>query len=195
ATNPEVLTPWRQFRNVVGADLPVDLSTGFPDPELLLDLRPYLAALVNEAPYSGYPKNELDPKLAETLAPLLPRPPQESNTMLFTHVLGGLDQLLPTLGGSYAKVIVAEPEFAPYLDLLERSQLQPIALPMDQEGISISAMKEAIEQGVEGIILQPRAHNPSGVVMTANRLEMIAKMCAKNDIWIIDGDYYGDLNP
>lgn len=187
--------PWRQFRRVVGADLPTDLSTGFPDPGQLIDLRPYLRRLARCPSYPGYPTSELDPHLADALATLLPFPPTDDNTLLATHILGAMAEILPVLGGPGTRVVVAEPEFAPYLDLLERFRLDPVPLPMDDEGLDLGAFRDAVAAGAKAVILQPRVHNPSGVVTSRTRLRAIARLCASHNVWILDGDFYGELLP
>lgn len=193
--DPEEAAPWRPFRHVVGSDLPFDLSTGFPDPELLIDLRPYLSRLSEEPPYTGYPTHELDPRLAQALADHLPLEPRRDNTILATHVLGAMTELFPVLGAPYTKVVVGSPEFAPYLDLLERFRLVPQAVSMDEDGLVLRDVVEAIEDGARAVILQPRVHNPSGIVTSRERLRAIAELCAKHDVWIVDGDFYGEILP
>lgn len=193
--DPEASAPWRQFRGVVGSDLPIDLSTGFPDPGLLIDLRPYLQALAEGPRYAGYPHGELDPRLAEALSRHLPLEPRPENTILATHVLGAMSELFPVLGAPYSKVVIGSPEFAPYLDLLERFRLAPQPVGMDDEGLLIDDVAHAVHAGARGVILQPRVHNPSGVVTSRARLRAIAELCVEHDAWIVDGDFYGEILP
>lgn len=193
--DPESHTPWRQFRGLVGSNISLDLSTGFPDPELLIDLRPYLRRLAKAPVYRGYPTHELDPALAEALKPVMPVSPVEDNTLLSTHVLGALSAIFPVIGPPSTKVIVAQPEFAPYLDLLEHSRLQPVPVPLGMEGPDLGAVQQAVLAGAKAIILQPRVHNPTGISTSRARLRAIAELCAMHDVWIFDGDFYGDLLP
>lgn len=193
--DPESSTPWRRFRHVVGADMRLDLSTGFPDPELLIDLRPYLRRLADGPRYVGYPAEDLDPGLAEALRPFVPVMPAPDNTLLATHVIGALSELFPVIGPPTTKVVVMQPEFAPYLDLLERYRLEPVPVPLTAEGPDLDAVERAILTGARAIILQPRVHNPSGIVTSRARLRAIAELCARHDVWIFDGDFYGELLP
>ena len=193
--DPEDSAPWRRFRQVVGSDLPIDLSTGFPDPELLIDLRPYLRKLSEGPAYIGYPAYELDPLLVATLTEHLPMEPRSDNTILATHVLGGMAELFPVLGGPYSKVVVGSPEFAPYLDLLERFRLEPRPVSIDDDGLALKDVAAAVHAGARAVILQPRVHNPSGIVTSRERLRAIAELCAEHDVWIIDGDFYGEILP
>ncbi|MCW2902818.1 MAG: hypothetical protein JWO67_5083 [Streptosporangiaceae bacterium] len=193
--DPEASAPWRRFRQVGGADLPIDLSTGFPDPEQLIDLRPYLRQLADGPPFSGYPTDALDPRLAETLTGYLPLKPRPDNTVLATHVLGAMAELFPVLGGPFSKVVVGSPEFAPYLDLLERFRLEPQPVAMDDDGLLLDEVVASIRAGARAVIIQPRVHNPSGIVTSRERLRAIAELCAEHDVWIVDGDFYGEILP
>lgn len=191
----QAAAPWRQFRGIVGVDLAIDLSTGFPDPELLIDLRPYLAKLSEGPKYQGYPSSELDPLLAKELGKILPFAPTRENTLLATHVIGALSEMLPVVGGPSTKVIVADPEFAPYLDLLERYRMESVPVAVDEEGMLPDAFSAAVRAGAKAAILQPRVHNPSGVVTSKRRLQALAEICRAHDVWIFEGDFYGDLLP
>jgi DNA-binding transcriptional MocR family regulator len=162
---------------------------------LLVDLRPYLARLAQESTYPGYPRTELDPLLAEELKKVLPFEPTEDNTLLATHIIGALSEMLPVVGAPSTKVIVADPEFAPYLDLLERYRMEPVPVPMDDDGMLPDAFAEAVYNGAKAVIIQPRVHNPSGVVTSRRRLQSLAEICAKNDVWVLEGDFYGDVAP
>jgi DNA-binding transcriptional MocR family regulator len=193
--DPESHTPWRQFRGLVGSSISLDLSTGFPDPELLIDLRPYLRKLSEGAPYRGYPIHELDPALGEVLKPVMPISPVEDNTLLSTHVLGALSEIFPAIGPPSTQVIVAQTEFAPYLDLLEHARLKPVPVPLGLEGPDLASVQQAVLAGAKAIILQPRVHNPTGISMSRARLRAIAELCAMRDVWIFEGDFYGDLLP
>ena len=62
----------RRFRHVTGSDLPLDLSTGYPDPDLLPDIRPFLARLAEGPAFTGYPDHEIDPALADLLQDTVP---------------------------------------------------------------------------------------------------------------------------
>lgn len=183
--------PVRNFRNVFGADLQIDLSTGYPDPELLLDLRPFLRGLTDGPPYEGYPEVTMGPELAELLGTLLPFTPQ--SLTLGTDTLTTIAELLPVLTHYGDRVIVGTSEFAPYLDLFERLGLECVAVPQDEEGLDANAVADGLRAGATMTLLQPRVHNPSGVVMSADRLERIARACRDNDSRILEVDHFGLL--
>lgn len=183
--------PVRHFRHVIGVDPRIDLSTGYPDPELLPDLRPFLHRLAEGASYEGYTERAVDPELKECLRNFLPFRPQAMT--LATDTLATLTELLPVLTRFGDRVVVGDAEFAPYLDLFERFGLECVAVPQDGDGLDVGAVASAVRSGVALVVLQPRVHNPTGVVMSRGRLEQIARICRENDTWILETDHFGLL--
>jgi DNA-binding transcriptional MocR family regulator len=183
--------PVRHFRHVSGADSRIDLSTGYPDPELLPDLRPFLHGLAEGPSYPGYTEVAVDPELQECLRETLPFPPKAMT--LGTDTLATLSELLPVLTRFGDRVVVGDAEFAPYLDLFERFGLECVAVPQDSGGLDVTEVTSAVMSGVALVLLQPRVHNPTGVVMSPGRLEQIAMLCRQNDTWILETDHFGLL--
>ena len=183
--------PVRHFRQVFGADVRIDLSTGYPDPELLPDLRPFLRELVEGPRYEGYPELTMEPELADLLRSLWPFTPQALT--LGADALITIGELLPVLTNYGEQVVVGTSEFAPYLDLFERFGLECIPVPQDKDGLDVNAVADAVQAGAKLTLVQPRVHNPTGVVMSPDRLEQIAKVCRDNDSRILEVDHFGQL--
>lgn len=98
------------------------------------------------------------------------------------------------IGGFRTGVIVGNPEFAPYLDLLERAAMRPCPVGLDDEGYRLEDVEAAIDAGASMAILQPRAHNPTGIPTSPERLRRIALLCAERDVLILETDYFGTLS-
>lgn len=186
--------PVRHFRRVVGADLPLDVSTGYPDPELLPDLRPWLVAAAAGPPYTGYPDVGLLPDLAALLVPpILPLHPRPGGLCLSTDALVALGELLPLLCRVGDRVVVGEAEFAPYIDVLERCGLVPVPVPFDDDGPVAAAVERVLQDGAALAMLQSRVHNPTGLVTSPERLEILAGLCQANGTWVLEVDHSGRL--
>lgn len=192
--DPESRQPWRQFRGVSGVDLDRDLSTGFPDPDLLPDLAPYLEEAARQRRHRGYEAATILPELRRALREELPADVTDDNVLLATHVLGLLAEVLPVVGGFRTGVMVGEADFAPYLDLLDRAGMQPRPIACDDEGFRLDEIEAGIEAGATAIILQPRVHNPTGLPTSPDRLRRIALLCAERDTLILESDYFGSLS-
>lgn len=185
------LEPVRRFRHVTGSDLPLDLSTGYPDPDLLPDLRPFLSLAADAEAYTGYPDREVDPRLDAELRAVLP--PSTRARMLATDTLAAMAELLPVLTGYGDRVIVPQAHFAPDLDLLDRFGLIPVPVPLDDDGPDPVAVAAALDAGARVLLLQPRAHNPTGIVTSPARLQQLAHACAACGTWVVENDYFGNL--
>lgn len=183
--------PVRHFRHVSGVDAELDLSTGYPDPELLPDLRTFIQPLSGGSPYEGYPEVAVEPSLAALLRDLIPFRPQA--IALATDVLVVIGELLPVLTRCGDRVVVGEAEFAPYLDLLERFGLEAVPVPYDNDGPELEAFDSAIRGGASLAFLQPRVHNPTGVVTSEARLDQLAAVCREADTRIVEIDHFGLL--
>lgn len=188
---PTSQEPVRHFRNVFGADWRIDLSTGYPDPELLPDLRPFLSTMADGPRYEGYPERTMEAELENHLRLLWPFTPQALT--LGTDTLITIGELLPVLTHYGDRVVVGASEFAPYLDLFERFGLECIAVPQDEDGLDVNAVSDAVRAGAKLTLLQPRVHNPTGVVMSPDRLERIARVVRDNDSRILEVDHFGQL--
>lgn len=182
----------RRFRHITGSDLPIDLSTGYPDPGLLPDVRPFLARLAEGPAFTGYPDHEIDPALDDLLDATLPPGCKWARTLVPDY-LSALAELLPTVGGYGTPVVVGRAHFAPDLDLIERFGQVPVPVPMDDDGLDVAAVTAALDGGAGVVMLQSRVHNPTGLVTSPKRLEQLAMVCASHGAWIIENDYFGDL--
>jgi DNA-binding transcriptional MocR family regulator len=186
--------PVRHFRHVQGTDLPLDVSTGYPDPALLPDLAPLLAQVARGKAFPGYPQAALDPELGALLRrPVLPFDPMPKGVALATDAISAMIELLPVLGRFGDRMVVGDAEFAPYLDLLDRYGITAVPVPFDDQGPSAEAVEAAVEAGARAVLLQPRVHNPTGAVTSPERLRRLAELCRTRDTFVIECEYFGGL--
>jgi DNA-binding transcriptional MocR family regulator len=184
--------PVRHFRHIHEAPVSVDLSTGYPDPTLLLDLRPYLREIAEGPPFHGYPDKALSDELRQLICDRLPFTP--GSVLLGTDALSTVSEVLSILIRFGERVIVGSAEFAPYLDLLERRGAEKAPVPFDDDGFELEAVRTALRGGARLILLQPRVHNPTGRLTSRERLAGIAEACREHDANILEVDHFGDLS-
>jgi DNA-binding transcriptional MocR family regulator len=83
------------------------------------------------------------------------------------------------------------------LDLLEQIGADVIGVDVDAEGMNVEALTAALDQKPTALFLQPRAQNPTGVTMTAQRAQQIAAAIVASghseSITIIEDDHAGDI--
>jgi DNA-binding transcriptional MocR family regulator len=90
---------------------------------------------------------------------------------------------------------VENPAFPPVLDLLEAVGATVVGVPLDDEGLSVAALTAALaERAPVALFLQPRAHNPTGVSMTAARAAALASALAGHPgVTVVEDDHAGDI--
>ncbi len=166
-----------RYRDLVGArgDARLDLSTGTPDPLLLPDLGPVLARLGSDALTSTYLSDPVLPRLERHLHATWPY-----RAEAITVVDGALDamarslELLVRFGD---RVVVEDPCFPPLLDLLDLLGAERVPIALDSSGLRPEALERALRAtSPAAVVLQPRAHNPTGVSMSPARAEELAAL-------------------
>lgn len=191
---PEPTTP-RRFLGISGAPGAdgVDLSTGTPDPDLLPSLREALQRVTEGSEHwtTTYLDPSVLPALAEHLATTWPFPAES-----LTVVDGALDALSRIvdlhihLGD---RVVVEDPGFPPLLDMLERAGAELMPVAIDDEGIVVEALAEALAVDPVAVFLQPRAQNPTGTSMSVERAAALADLVRGTRVLVIEDDHSGDI--
>lgn len=179
----------------------LDLSTGTPDPALLPPLQRALGRVAASTPAAGT-GTYLGTPVVEPLERLLraswPFTPQR-----VTVVDGAVDAMSRTLeqiAGFGDRVVVEDPGFPPIFDLCDQLGLERVPVPLDRQGLRPDALEAALRTGAEVVVLQPRAHNPTGVSMTSTRAREIAAVVKRHlaatpgaDLHVIEDDHSGEI--
>jgi DNA-binding transcriptional MocR family regulator len=174
----------------------IDLSRGTPDPRLLPDLGPALSRVSQRAATVVYQELPVIPELLKVLRESWPFPAES-----ITVVDGALDAIsrsLDVVARFGDRVIVEDPGFPPFFDLLDQLGIDRLPVPVDEHGILPAAFAEALAQSPVGVILQPRAHNPTGASMTAARAEELARLLGVHrrnaQTVVIEDDHSGEIS-
>ncbi|AWB90258.1 PLP-dependent aminotransferase family protein [Salinibacterium hongtaonis] len=174
----------------------IDLSKGTPDPALLPALGPALGRVSQRAVTASYHEVPVIPELLALLSTSWPYPVED-----ITVVDGALDALSRSLEAVTRfgdRVVVESPGFPPFFDLLDQLGLTPIPVPVDANGIEPEAFAAALRRGPSAVILQPRAHNPTGASMTVDRARDLAQLLEVTkraaDTVVIEDDHSGDIS-
>lgn len=169
-----------RYRDLVGVrgDARLDLSTGTPDPLLLPDLGPVLARLGPHTRSSTYLSDPVLPALERHLTASWPY-----RVEAITVVDGALDamarslELLVRFGD---RVVVEDPCFPPLMDLLDLLGAERVPTEMDGSGLRPESLDRALRSSPAAIVLQPRAHNPTGISMPPGRAAELAAVVARH---------------
>ncbi len=170
-----------------------DYSAGVPDHDLLPSVTASLKRVGDARLTTSYLDAAVLPPLERVLRQRWPYPPDQ-----LTVVDGALDALDRVTAGLVRfgdHVLVENPAFPPMLDLLEAVGATVVGVPIDEHGMCPDALGEALRTyDPVAVYLQPRAHNPTGVSMTARRVgELADALAAYPDVTIVEDDHAGDI--
>jgi DNA-binding transcriptional MocR family regulator len=180
------------------AALPTDLSTGVPDHDLLPDLTDTLRRLGTERRLSearlttSYLDESVLPGLEAHLREHWPYPVQQLTVV--DGALDALDRIIRAQVRFGDRVLVENPAFPPVLDLVDAVGATAVPLALDRQGITPEALAEGLASSPVLLILQPRAHNPTGVSMTARRTaELAAVLEGHPHVVVVEDDHAADI--
>ncbi|WP_183092672.1 aminotransferase class I/II-fold pyridoxal phosphate-dependent enzyme [Nocardioides stalactiti] len=193
-------TPWlspRQ-RGLVGAGpdgLRLDLSRGTPDPTLLPDLGPALHRVSQRAGVLAYQEEPVLPDLRDVLLASWPYP-----TEALTVVDGatdGVTRMLEQVVSYGDRVVLESPGFPPFFDLVEALGAEVVPVSLDAAGVTPDSLRRALDARPVAVVLQPRAHNPTGVSTTVARAEQLVRVLRRRREsmpWIIEDDHSSGIS-
>ncbi|RFA22401.1 aminotransferase class I/II-fold pyridoxal phosphate-dependent enzyme [Subtercola boreus] len=174
----------------------LDLSSGTPDPNLLPSLEAALARVPARADTSSYLNQRVLPELERHLRAAWPYSP-ESITIL-DGALDAVSRSLEMVVRYGDRVIVEDPGFPPFFDLIEQLGAERVPVAMDMQGMRPDALAIALGTNPAAIVLQNRAHNPTGASMTRERAEQLVRVLKAHshvtDPVIIEDDHSGEIS-
>jgi len=173
----------------------LDLSRGTPDPALLPDLMASLGRLSGRADTANYLQKPDIPELHDLLRESWPAP-VEALTVT-NGALDAIDRTLASITRFGDRIVVENPTFPPFADLIDHYGLEAVGVELDDEGMLPERFSESLGRAPSAVLLQPRAHNPSGISMTAARAERLASILRRSRMApravVIEDDHSGAI--
>jgi DNA-binding transcriptional MocR family regulator len=175
-----------------GNTVKVDLCSGVPDARLLPN--PLIA--INELDESPIVTSYLERPVVSALEELLrstwPFEPQKLT--ILNGAMDALDRLITATVTVGDKVGISDPGFPPLFDMLDLAGAETLPISLDDEGLDPQAVQDAVEAGLTLLIIQPRAHNPTGISMTRRRRDELAAVLADRPVLVFEDDHSGDVS-
>jgi len=170
-----------------------DLSQGNPDPELLPSLESALEA-VDPAP-SLYGEYANLPELIEIArASLYTDGIDATSLAVVGGAADGMERVLEANLRPGDRVAIEDPSFTRVIDLMGAMGLTPQPIAMDQFGMLPGALSRALDTGTDAVIITPRAQNPTGAALDADRSkELRAVLDTRPDVLVIEDDHAGPV--
>ncbi|MEV6599621.1 aminotransferase class I/II-fold pyridoxal phosphate-dependent enzyme [Actinoplanes sp. NPDC051346] len=170
-----------------------DFSTGVPDYDLLPSLAGSLARIGDARLTTSYLEAAVLPPLETVLRQRWPYPPERLTVV--DGALDAMDRVIAAVVRFGDHVLVENPTFPPVLDLLDAAGATVVGVPMDEHGMLPDALGAALTAyDPVAVFLQPRAHNPTGVGLSARRVaELAAELAAYPQVTIVEDDHAGAI--
>jgi len=117
-----------------------------------------------------------------------------SNILITSGSLQALQLISVSILKQGLSVYTEAPSYIKSLQVFQSAGMRLIGVNMDREGIQywkIAREKKVKEDAILYII--PSFHNPTGIVMSAERRSDLFKFCIDNRLPVIEDDAYGDI--
>lgn len=171
-----------------------DVASGSPDPGLLPDLNTHLRRI--RVATSLYNVEPMLPAIRDQAAFVMTdvlqgRPPH------LTIASGALDSITDALEVRLRpgdRVIVEDPGFAAAFSLLRSHTLTLVPVPIDEQGFKVAPFAEALRHGAKAVLYNPRAQNPYGSALTAQRAVTLRELLTEahrkgGPVFVIENDH------
>lgn len=170
-----------------------DLGSGNPDPDLLplpvlaeVDLR--TPALYGDALIDDGLRTWASRWLSEAQ-------PREFELSVTSGAVDALERLLVASLAHGDVVGLEDPCFLSSIDVVKLGGYRPVGIALDEEGITPEGLQAAIAAGARTVVCTPRAHNPTGISLSARRAaELRVVFAAAPHVLIIEDDHYSLLS-
>lgn len=172
----------------------VDLASGNPDPPLLPDLGP---ALTQVGPVHRLYGDELAvDSLVELARTAFRRDGVDHDWLAIVGGgLDGLERILEVHCRLGDKIAVEDPCYIGALDLIRTLGLEPVGVPIDEYGMIPDALNDALDGGCQAMLLVPRAQNPSGAAIDADRAHQLRAVVDRHDhVLVVEDDPAGPVS-
>jgi DNA-binding transcriptional MocR family regulator len=172
----------------------VDLAGGNPDPDLLPDILAAARRGDYRPPLYGAPA--VDPGLAEWASADFAEDIEQPFRTLVAH--GAVDATERLLNAHLARgdlVALEDPCFLASIGTLRLNGYRSAPVPVDGAGMRPDALRAALEAGARAVVCTPRAHNPTGASLTAERAADLRAILADHpQVLVIEDDHFSAVS-
>ena len=169
----------------------IDLATGNPDPALLAPLGPVLPR-IDTTPHLYAEEHEV-PALRDLLVAAFRADgiPAE-HIAVVSGALDGIERVLVAQLRPGDRIGIEDPGFSNVLDLVAALGLEVVPVAVDERGIRPDALEAALDAGIAALIVTPRAQNPTGAALDADRARALRRVLrARPELLLVEDDHAG----
>lgn len=172
-----------------------DVGTGNPDAALIPDPSRALSAVVGRPVLYGEPV--IDSGLEAWARPWMTADLSPADVRL-TVTSGAVDAVERLLAQALTRddaVALEDPCWLAGIHTVRLGGYRAVPVPVDDEGMTVEGLRAALAQGVRAIVCTPRAQNPTGVSLTAERAAALRSVLAEHPyVLVIEDDHFSLLS-
>lgn len=183
--------PQEGFSQVPGM---TDIASGNPDPDLLPAAGQALAELAADEPVL-YGQPVIDPDLAGWAREVLAADVSDAQLSVTAGSADAVQRLLAdslTVGDA---VGFEQPCYLTTLQTAQAAGYRPVPMPVDAEGLTVDGLQSALNRGIRALVVTPRAQNPTGAVISADRAAALSALLTDYPhVLVIEDDHFWQLS-
>jgi 2-aminoadipate transaminase len=115
------------------------------------------------------------------------------NIMITSGSQQALDLLGKILINRGDHILVESPTYLGALQAWSAYGAEYVTVPMDEDGMQIDGVEEALRSGVKFIYVLPNFQNPTGVTLSLARRQQLLELADRYGVPIVEDDPYGQL--
>lgn len=139
-----------------------------------------------------------DPQARLAMAELLEKrgvPVGPDQLILTNGLTQGLALVAQTLAQPGDRVLVEQPTYLGFLNLLKAQRLEPIGVPLDEEGPQLAVLEQlAVQYRPRFFYTIPTYQNPTGLCTSAERRAELLAWAERHSIVLVEDDLYARLS-
>ncbi len=172
----------------------VDARSGNPNPALQPDFAAAVSMAAKAGPV-GYGDRMVTAELGVAGRRWLASDGIDAaNLTLASGAMDAIERVLVEHVRRGDRIGIEDPGHAPVHDLIAALGLEPVLLPIDEEGVTPAGLEAALTRGVRAIIVTPRAQNPTGSAFTPARVaELDALLRPHRSVLVVEDDHAGPI--
>ncbi|MCC2594507.1 aminotransferase class I/II-fold pyridoxal phosphate-dependent enzyme [Tessaracoccus sp. OS52] len=171
-----------------------DVGAGNPDPAFIPDLTEALAGLAGRPVLYGEPV--IDGGLEAWARQWMATDVRGDFRLTITG--GAFDAVERLLAQALTRddaVALEDPCFLASIRTVRLAGYRPVAVAVDDEGMTVAGLREALAQGVRAVLCTPRAQNPTGTSLTERRAAELRAVLADHPfVLVIEDDHFSMLS-
>jgi DNA-binding transcriptional MocR family regulator len=170
-----------------------DLASDNPDPAFLPDIG--VAVREIETPPHLYGVDPVLPELADVAAAEFGALGLDARHIaVLNGTFDGLERILQTQLKPGDRVAVEDPGYTGVLDLVRALGLEPMGVALDERGPLPASFGQALEAGARACVITPRAQNPLGAAMDAERATALREVLQRfPEVLVVEDDHAGPV--